>query len=97
MPALLLSARHAFEKRDNMGYPIHPIAIVLLAILGAGFLVACAFAVHSSYGRSSADVLPGRSIAQEQYMQDVRARNVDDIMAQNVGSHYYRSRRPPIR
>jgi len=96
MPAILLEVRHAFEKRDNMGFPIHPLAIVLIAVLGAGFLVACAYAVASSY-RSAGEVEAGRSIGQEQYMREVRARNMDGIMAQSVGAHYQRSRRAPLR
>ena len=96
MPAILLEIRDVFEKRDNMGYPIHPLAIVLIAFLGAGFLVACAYAVASSY-RVAEDTEPSRSIAQEQYMREVRARNVDGIMAQNASVHYYRPRRAPMR
>jgi hypothetical protein len=97
MPAIFLEVRHVFEKRDNMGYPIHPLLIVFFAVLGAGFLVACGFAIHSSYHRGTEDDAPSRSIAQEQYMQKVRARNLDDIMAQSARMGYYRTRRAPLR
>jgi hypothetical protein len=97
MPAISLEIRHVLEKRDNMGYPISPVLIVLFAILGAGFLVACGFAIHSSYHRGTEDDVPARTEAQYQYMQEVRARNLHDIMAQSARMGYYRTRRADLR
>ncbi|KAF2678066.1 hypothetical protein K458DRAFT_317987 [Lentithecium fluviatile CBS 122367] len=88
MPALPLEIRHAFEKRDNMGYPIHPIGIVLLVMLGAGFLVCAAYAITASY-RDSPDTEPPRSVSQDHYMREVRTRNVNGIMAENYARYYH--------
>lgn len=96
MPTIPLEIRHAFEKRDNMGYPIHPIAIVLLAMLGAGFVVCGAYAITSSY-RTVEETEPPRSVSQDNYMREVRARNVDGIMAENYARFYQQPRRAPQR
>jgi hypothetical protein len=60
MPALpstimSLSRLHLSDlaKRDNMGYAIHPSLIVLIIIIGAAMVVACAFAVYQLFGNVS--------------------------------------------
>ena len=63
------------DKRDNMGFNISPVLIVLLVILGAGGLVVCAAAVMRFYGSDTEDTNQlNRSVEQDRYMREVRER-----------------------
>lgn len=68
-------------KRDNMGYAIHPLLIVLLIMLAAALVVCMGFAVNRLFVGEESDGLRPRSVEQEQYMVDVRQRNLA-ILAQ---------------
>jgi hypothetical protein len=66
----------ALQKRDNMGYQIHPSLIVLLVILGAGFCVCVAFAIYQNLGEQhDPDRWQKRRPEQDAYMRIVRERN----------------------
>ena len=68
------------EKRDNMGFLIPPSAIVLLVMLGAGCLVCCGYAVwRLMEGSEGATGFKPRTVEQEQYMADVRTRNMEAL------------------
>lgn len=96
MPTLSRVIRHVVEKRDNMGYAIHPFGIVILSMLGAGFLVAAAFAVTASYRRMEDAEIP-RSVSQDHYMREVRTRNFNGLLAETTGKHYRPPQRIPLR
>jgi hypothetical protein len=77
MPAM------AFEKRDNMGYAIHPSLIVLLILLAAAALVTCGYAVNRLVGiEESPNGFKARTVEQDDYMREVRSRNVDGLMSE---------------
>lgn len=75
MPALHLA------KRDNMGYLIPPIVIWLLTLLGAAVAVTLGYAVHRLMGLEDAPPWKSRSGEQDDYMRDVRRRNLERLMA----------------
>lgn len=86
MPAM------AFEKRDNMGYALHPVVIVLLILLGALGLVVCGYAVNRLLGiEDSSDGFKARTVEQDDYMREVRSRNVNGLMSQGRRSAKDRS------
>lgn len=74
-----------------MGFAIPPAAIILLVMLGAAFAVCIGFAL-TRYMFDDEKGPPSRSAAQEDYMREVRARNLEGIMAQSA-RRYYRPRR----
>jgi hypothetical protein len=74
---------HLLTKRDNMGFALHPSLIVLLVLLGAGFMVAAGYAINSAFGfREDGNGFKATSPEQMQYMADVRARNMDKMMSE---------------
>jgi hypothetical protein len=66
-----------FVKRDNMGFLFPPTVIVIFVLLGAGFLIACGYAIHSAFGFGS-DNNNMKSMGAEQasYLAEVRIRNM---------------------
>jgi hypothetical protein len=79
----------ALQKRNNMGYQIHPSLIVLLVILGAGFCVCVAFAIYQNLGeRHNPDMWQKRRPEQDAYMRDVRERNWLRMEATNTRNMY---------
>lgn len=67
-------------KRDNMGYAIPPMAIVILIMIGAGIVSCCCYAVIRMFSpEDDGNVFKSPSEEQQQYMAEVRARNVDMI------------------
>ena len=69
---------HLLLRRDE--YVIPPSIIVLLIIIGAGFLVCCGYAIHSAFGfGKDTDGIKPLSNAQYDYMAEVRARNTDAL------------------
>jgi hypothetical protein len=79
----------ALQKRDNMGYQIHPSLIVLLVILGAGFCVCVAFAIYQNLGAPhNPDMWQKRRPEQDAYMRDVRERNWLRLEATNRRNIY---------
>lgn len=82
----------AFEKRDNMGYPIHPLLITFFICLGIFALVVCAYAIHRLMGFENASrALASRSVEQDDYMRQVRSRNLDGLMAEGRRAHKMRA------
>jgi hypothetical protein len=76
MPSVLPT--HHFTKRDNMGYAIPPTVIVLLIMVGAGFLVCMAYAVHSAFGFGQDRNEPKPpTVEQMEYMAEVKIRNLE--------------------
>ncbi|KAF2120256.1 hypothetical protein BDV96DRAFT_642099 [Lophiotrema nucula] len=69
-----------FEKRDNMGYAIHPSLIVLLIMLGAALLVAMLAGMIRMYFPAE-EGMTFPSNEQMEYMREVRERNLADLMA----------------
>ncbi|KAF1846845.1 uncharacterized protein K460DRAFT_284888 [Cucurbitaria berberidis CBS 394.84] len=67
-------------KRDD-DYAIPPFAIILLIMVGSALLVCCGFAIHSVYGfgEDTTGIKP-MSNEQEEYMNEVRARNLEALM-----------------
>ncbi|KAJ4286504.1 hypothetical protein N0V90_013204 [Kalmusia sp. IMI 367209] len=66
------------DRSDNMGYAIHPIAIVFLVLLGTGFVVAMTYGMDRVYGFHGRAPDPPKhlSTGQATYMAEVRARNL---------------------
>jgi hypothetical protein len=79
MPALDLT------KRDNMGFLLPPFVIWLLTLLGAAVAITIGFAIHRLMGLEYPRPWKPRSVEQDNYMRDVRRRNVEDIMAVQRG------------
>ncbi|KAF2660021.1 hypothetical protein K491DRAFT_775033 [Lophiostoma macrostomum CBS 122681] len=86
LPSSIMGFSHLhlrdLAKRDsNMGYAIPPTVIVLLIIFGAACVVACAFAVYQLFGNSmNAENWGVRTPEQDEYMREVRHRNVSGLM-----------------
>lgn len=77
-------------KRDNMGYAISPVLIVFLIMIGAAFVVCMGYGIHRTYGfRHNGHDPMAMSEAQQLYMIEVRARNMED-MAYHVRRDYFR-------
>ncbi|KAH7128408.1 hypothetical protein B0J11DRAFT_270211 [Dendryphion nanum] len=83
-------------KRDNGGYAIHPLLIVLLIMLGAAFVVACGAGISRFATKDKKDdAFKDRSEEQNQYMREVRARNVDGLVYQSSMGQQRQPNRPP--
>ena len=91
MPALpigessIMPTLHALHlaKRDNMGYAIPPAAIILLILLAAAACVCMGYAVHRLMGLQDANSgYRARTAEQEDYMREVRTRNLHGLMAE---------------
>ncbi|KAF2874055.1 hypothetical protein BDV95DRAFT_476734, partial [Massariosphaeria phaeospora] len=67
------------EKRDNMAYSMPPLLVVFLAILGAALLTCCGFAIYVTVMGNTAIILHARPVAQDNYMREVRARNLEKL------------------
>jgi len=79
-----------FLKRDDDdGYLIPKTAIVLLVMLGAGFVIAAAYGMHRVMGFGGHDKPQAKSmsIEQQQYMAGVRTRNVNMLREQLQHNH----------
>ncbi|OAL03981.1 hypothetical protein IQ06DRAFT_195859, partial [Phaeosphaeriaceae sp. SRC1lsM3a] len=68
---------HLLKRDDNMGFELPPALIILLILIGAGFLVACGFAIHSAFGFGpNPNRIKPMSAEQMEYMAEVRIRNM---------------------
>ncbi|KAF9740484.1 hypothetical protein PMIN06_007637 [Paraphaeosphaeria minitans] len=69
---------HTRDDADNMGYAIPPNAIVLLVLLGAGFVIAMLYGMDRMTGFRGREAVAPRPLSAEQaaYMAEVRRRNV---------------------
>lgn len=69
------------EKRDNMGYLIPPLVIVLLVVLGAFLLAISGYAVNRLLGITEApNGYRARTVEQDDYMREVRHRNLNGLI-----------------
>ena len=64
----------ALVKRSDTEIP--PELIVLIVMIAAAFLVCCGFAIHKAFGLDDGNTFKPMSQEQEQYMVDVRMRNL---------------------
>jgi hypothetical protein len=71
----------ALAKRDdNGGFLFPPAVIVIFVLLGAGFCVACGFAINSAFGFSSDNNnMKAAGAEQMSYMAEVRIRNMEAL------------------
>ncbi|KAF2261802.1 hypothetical protein CC78DRAFT_535407 [Lojkania enalia] len=81
------------EKRDNMGYAIHPALIVLLIILGAGLVVTAIAGMVRVYFKDDSEGIKPISGEQFDYMKQVRERNLQGLYEEGR-RHAYRARHP---
>ena len=75
------------EKRDNMGFAIHPFLIVLLIMLGAAMLVVCGAGISrfASKREKDSNAFKERTVEQDDYMREVRARTIAGLAPQGGG------------
>ncbi|KAK7193358.1 hypothetical protein DPSP01_010980 [Paraphaeosphaeria sporulosa] len=76
-PHTILSPISKRDRADNMGYAIPPNAIVLLVLLGTGFVVAMLYGMDRMTGFRGREAAAPRPLSAEQaaYMAEVRRRN----------------------
>jgi hypothetical protein len=73
-------ALHFVKREDNNGFLFPPGVIVIFVLLGAGFLVACGFAINSAFGFSSDNNnMKAMSAEQMSYLAEVRIRNMEAL------------------
>ena len=73
-------------KRDA-GYAIPEGAIILLILFGAGLLVCMGYAIHKTFGfRRNPNEFRHMSAEQQEYMAEVRVRNMQVLMAEGARS-----------
>ncbi|KZM18947.1 uncharacterized protein EKO05_0009395 [Ascochyta rabiei] len=66
--------------RDNAGYALPFLVIVLIVIGGALCLVICGYAIHRTFGlNTDANGFKPVSVAQAEYMAGVRYRNMESL------------------
>jgi hypothetical protein len=88
LPANMVS----FEKRDNMGFSIAPALIVLIILLASFLLVILGYATHRLLGLGPEhNSYRARTVEQDDYMREVRNRNLRGIMGEGR-----RSRKEPV-
>jgi hypothetical protein len=76
-------------KRDNMGYAIPPMAIVVLCLFGAGVLVVMGYAASRMFmTEDDSNAIKPLTVDQHEYMATVRARNLDVLQHEAHRSLY---------
>ncbi|CAO2654638.1 Nn.00g113710.m01.CDS01 [Neocucurbitaria sp. VM-36] len=77
-------------RRDE-AYLIPKPVIVLLIMIGSGFLVCMGFAIHSAFGfgRNQNGIKP-LSNEQQEYMAEVRTRNMDALAYEGAKGRRFR-------
>ncbi|KAH6882213.1 hypothetical protein BKA58DRAFT_15608 [Alternaria rosae] len=74
-------------KRDA-GYAIPEGAIIVLILAGAGLLVCMGYAIHKTFGfRKNPNEFRHISAEQQEYMAEVRVRNMQGLMVEGARSH----------
>jgi hypothetical protein len=69
-------------------YPIPIGAIIILILLGAGLVVCMGYAIHKTFGfKNNPNHFKPLSPEQQEYMAEVRVRNMNGLMAEGVRSH----------
>ena len=74
-------------KRDDE-YAIPKMAIVILCMLGSGFLIAMMYAASRLFMVDSTDGIKPISMEQHEYLATVRARNLDTLQSEAHMSMY---------
>jgi hypothetical protein len=78
--------------RDNAGYALPFSVIVLIVIFGALALVICGYAVHRTFGFTNDDNgFKPVTVAQAEYMAEVRVRNMDSLAYEGRRSQWARN------
>lgn len=73
-------------KRDA-GYAIPEGAIIILILLSAGLLVCMGYAIHKTFGfRRNPNEFRHMSAEQQEYMAEVRVRNMQGLMVEGARS-----------
>jgi hypothetical protein len=95
--ALLNSATASpLTKRDD-DYAIPQAAIILLILLGAGLLVCMGYAIHATYGfKKNGNGVRPLSPEQQEYMAEVRIRNMNGLMAEGARTHGFGLKRGEV-
>jgi hypothetical protein len=91
-PITTLIARNVLEKRDNMGFAMSPMAIVALALAGAGVALVMAYGLGRFFFSEKDPPPMEASASQLDYMREVRSRNLDGLMADGAHARYHGSR-----
>ncbi|KAF1952188.1 hypothetical protein CC80DRAFT_495530 [Byssothecium circinans] len=92
-PAPKLMARTVFEKRDEIaGFDIPPLVIVLLCMVASGILLVMCYGVARFAFPDETQGPKEASAAQLDYMREVRARNLDGLMADGAHARYLEKR-----
>ncbi|KAJ4318147.1 hypothetical protein N0V94_004583 [Neodidymelliopsis sp. IMI 364377] len=82
--------------RDNAGYALPFFVIVLIIIFGALCLVICGYAVHRTFGfRNDNNGFKPVTVAQAEYMAEVRVRNMDSLAYEGQRSQWARNGKGP--
>lgn len=77
---------HHFAKREE-GYLIPKPLIVLLIMMGAIFVVCMGYAIHATFGfGNNPNRLRPLSPEQQEYMAEVRVRNMEGLMHEGAKS-----------
>ncbi|KAF9694606.1 hypothetical protein EKO04_007237 [Ascochyta lentis] len=83
--------------RDNAGYALPFLVIVLIIIFGALCLVICGYAVHRTFGfNTDANGFKSVSVEQAAYMAEVRYRNMDTLAYEGRRSQWARNGKGPV-
>ncbi|KAL1607640.1 hypothetical protein SLS60_002574 [Paraconiothyrium brasiliense] len=96
-PHTVLMHLYPRDRADNMGYAIHPTAIVFLVLLGTGFVVAMMYGMDRVSGfRGRPHEEPRHmSVEQARYMAEVRMRNMEALKEESRrGCGLGRGKRP---
>lgn len=89
MPALL--------PRDDNGYALPFLVIVIIIIFGALCLVIAGYAIHRTYGfQEDPNEFKHITEAQATYMAEVRIRNMESLAHEGRRSHWGRSGKAPV-
>ncbi|KAF2642071.1 hypothetical protein P280DRAFT_468523 [Massarina eburnea CBS 473.64] len=91
-PALELMAREVLGKRDNSGFLVAPAVIVLLAMCGAGVLIVVCYGAARFWMSEEEKGIPEPPAEQVDYMRELRARNLDALMADGAHARYQAGR-----
>ncbi|CAI6336361.1 unnamed protein product [Periconia digitata] len=93
-PSVALIANNLLHKREQNGSGIQvdlpPLAIIVLVMVGAGFLILMAYGIARFAGPMDKPIKE-TSAAQHDYMREVRARNLDGVMAEGHAARYGRA------
>ncbi|KAJ8114167.1 hypothetical protein OPT61_g3889 [Boeremia exigua] len=86
----------ALVPRDDNGYALPFLVIVLIIIFGALCLVICGYAIHRTYGFKDEHGIKPLSAAQATYMAEVRIRNMDGLAYEGRRSQWTRNGKGPM-